>query len=91
MARIELSKDLEAARRTLAARERRMAILAARLDAAQRTATARRERIATLSEAITQRDRRIAGMLGSTSWRLTAPVRALGSWLGRRGRRRHGP
>ena len=89
-ARIDLSNDLDATGRDLAAHDRRIATLTGRLDAVRRTAAARQERIAALSEAVRRRDRRIETMLGSTSWRLTAPVRALGSWLGGRGRRRQG-
>ena len=91
MARTRLSRDLDSARRALEARDRRIAALTTSLEVTRRTATARQERIEVLSEAVKRRDRRIGTMLESTSWRLTAPVRALGSWLGDRGGRRHAP
>ena len=86
-----LAFKLGALREDLAARDGRITGLTNRLDTARRTAAERDERIATLSEAVEQRDRRIATLLGSTSWRLTAPLRALGSRLGNRNRRRQAP
>lgn len=86
-----LAFKLDAAREDLAARDGRIAGLESRLDVARRQATARGERIVRLSEEMRRRDRRIETMLGSTSWRLTAPVRALGSWLGSKGRQRQVP
>ena len=86
-----LAFRLDAMREELAARDGRIGGLTNRLDTARRMAAESNERIATLSEAVEQRERRIAALLGSTSWRLTAPVRALGSWLGSKGRRRQAP
>ena len=86
-----LAFKLDAVREELAARDGRIAGLTNRLDTARRTAAERDERIVTLSEAVEQRDRRIATLLGSTSWRLTAPLRALGAWLGNKNRRRQVP
>ena len=81
-AEIDLSNQLDAARRTLAERDRHIKTLTDGLEAERHTATMRKARIDALSETVRRRDRRIEAMLGSRSWRLTAPVRALGSWLG---------
>ncbi len=84
IARRTLLAKLDAAQRTLTGRDRRITTLLARLDATQRTATARQERIALLSA-------RIDAILGSKSWRLTAPLRAVHSWWDGRRRERHEP
>jgi len=88
---IRLSKDLDATRRTLAARDRRIEALTGKLDAARHASATRQTRIDALTEVVGRRDRRIDTMLNSTSWRLTAPVRLLGSWLGNRDRQRQVP
>jgi len=84
-ARIDLSNQPDAARPTLAEWDGHIESLTDSLEAERRTATVRKARIDALTETVRRRDRRIGTILGSTSWRLTAPVRALGSWLGKSG------
>ena len=89
-----LNRRIDTLEKTVSYRDRQIDALTERVNrrnqriAALRDGVARRdERINALTDTVRQRDRRIEGILGSASWRFTAPLRAIRAWTSRGSRR----
>ena len=89
-----LDRRIDSLEKTVRYRDRQLDALTERVNRRDRridTLTAsvagRDRRIDALADTVRQRDRRLEAVLGSTSWRITAPLRAIRSWMTGRPRR----
>ena len=76
-----LNRRVDTLEKSVRYRDRQIDGLTEQVRRRKRRIDALMDRMDTLMDTVTRRDRRIDAIMASTSWRITAPLRAIRSWM----------